>query len=150
MQSLQQQRAKSAWEFAQAAQQKFSKSPDEFTRYANLAKKAPALIMTNGLGQTLAFFWAKSKGKDNIAEGLLYQHLQQWLIGNEADFHKPYKKSATTKSSDLDLNATAEAKASPALIDAITTGDSATYLRATAEALAFLNWLKNFAAGLQS
>lgn len=63
--SLEQQRAKFAWERVQGC------SKD----YTNLAKAAPALIMNNGLMQALAFY--QSKGKDHHLA--LNRHLCEWL-----------------------------------------------------------------------
>ncbi len=74
--SLEQQRAKFAWERVQGC------SKD----YTNLAKAAPALIMNNGLMQALAFY--QSKGKDQHLA--LNRHLCEWLykrdITQQADF----------------------------------------------------------------
>lgn len=74
--SLEQQRAKFAWERVQGC------SKD----YTNLAKAAPALIMNNGLMQALAFYQSKGK-KHHLA---LNQHLCEWLrqrgIVPQADF----------------------------------------------------------------
>jgi CRISPR-associated protein Cmr5 len=74
--SLEQQRAKFAWERVQGC------SKD----YTNLAKAAPALIMNNGLMQALAFY--QSKGKDQHLD--LNRHLCEWLykrgITQQADF----------------------------------------------------------------
>jgi len=54
--SKEQQRAKRAWELV-------SIIPDgeKMDKYASLAKNAPVMILTNGLGQTLAFLISKSK-----------------------------------------------------------------------------------------
>lgn len=74
--SLEQQRAKFAWERVQGC------SKD----YTNLAKAAPALIMNNGLMQALAFY--QSKGKDHHLA--LNRHLCEWLrqrgIVQQVDF----------------------------------------------------------------
>lgn len=74
--SLEQQRAKFAWERVQGC------SKD----YTNLAKAAPALIMNNGLMQALAFY--QSKGKAHHLA--LNRHLCEWLrqrgIVQQAEF----------------------------------------------------------------
>lgn len=74
--SLEQQRAKFAWERVQ----------DCSKDYTNLAKAAPALIMNNSLMQALAFY--QSKGKEHHLA--LNRHLCEWLrqrgIAQQADF----------------------------------------------------------------
>lgn len=144
---LDQKRAKYAWECGKAAQ----KEGQEFLeRYAGLVKKLPALISTNGLGQTLAFLAAKAKTKEikekgssrrvidtAKEEGLLYHHLEEWLT-RERDPRGPYTQKAP-----------GEPDGEPTkLLYRIACGDSTTYRRATAEALAFINWLKSFADAL--
>jgi len=90
-------------------------------RYGTLARKLPSLVLTNGLGQTLAFL--KSKGysqgtpKPDAAEALIYKHLCGHLL--------------TSKDSDL--------------LDTIMGENSLEYRYHTAEALAFAGWLKRFA-----
>ncbi len=88
--SLEQQRAKFAWERVQGC------SKD----YTNLAKAAPALIMNNSLMQALAFY--QSKNKEHHLT--LNRHLCEWLrqrgIVQQADFASVmtalHKADATT------------------------------------------------------
>ncbi len=74
--SLEQQRAKFAWERVQGCNKK----------YMNLAKAAPALIMNNGLMQALAFYQAKGE----VHHLTLNRHLCDWLLKRDivaqADF----------------------------------------------------------------
>ncbi len=74
--SLEQQRAKFAWERVQGCSKDYTK----------LAKAAPALIMNNGLMQALAFYQSKDKAH-HLA---LNRHLCDWLyqrgIAQQADF----------------------------------------------------------------
>jgi CRISPR-associated protein Cmr5 len=56
--TLEQQRATRAWE---CVDEVTSKSQDFKKKYGSLARKVPTLILTNGLGQTLAFLKAKGK-----------------------------------------------------------------------------------------
>ena len=74
--SLEQQRAKFAWERVQSCNKK----------YMNLTKAAPALIMNNGLMQALAFYQYKGDQHHLV----LNQHLCEWLrqcgIVQQADF----------------------------------------------------------------
>jgi CRISPR-associated protein Cmr5 len=86
-------------------------------KYGSLARKIPTLIQTNGLGQTLAFL--KAKRKDHHNE--MFKHLSEWL------------------SSRISVAGTEN------FLSKIFVMESSTYRLATAEALAFLQWLKRFA-----
>jgi len=59
-QTLEQERAKRAWKCIREVKGK--KYAD---KYGSLACKAPSLVQTNGLGQTLAFLLSKAKDQDN-------------------------------------------------------------------------------------
>jgi CRISPR-associated protein Cmr5 len=90
--------------------------------YGSLARKVPMLVLTNGLGQTLAFL--RSKGKDDQSDehNVLFRHLSAWTLGQVAS------------------NA-----GNQTLLDWVVNNDSTAYRRATTEALASLTWLKRFA-----
>jgi len=116
---LDRQRAAFAWECAE-------KGMSSVKEYANLTKSSPALIMNNGLMQTLAFYKQKSK-KDQDAHGMLLRHLCEWLgqrmaLGESSDFHQVMPK--------------------------LYKGNSLEYRRYTEEALSFLKWLRHFASAL--
>lgn len=94
---------------------------DNFRKaYGSLARKTPALIMSAGLGPTLAFLRAKGKDKGWDEHNVLYRHLSGWVVkrlpGNPGD-----------------------------LLDVVRQNSSDVYRLATVEALAFLTWLKRFA-----
>lgn len=93
--------------------------------YSSYARRAGALIQTQGLGQTLAFWrskgWDKGKPKTNDAYAMLYQHMDNWL-----------RKQVASKGADILNWITKEASTEE-------------YRRATAEAQAYLIWLKRFA-----
>lgn len=109
-------RAKRAWELVKNV-------PDNIIQeYSSLAKSSPVMILTNGLGQTLAFFISKSKGENEYS--LLYNHLDQWLSKNVV-----WSTSNTAKE----------------LIERVINEPSQGYRMATEEALAFLSWIKRFA-----
>jgi CRISPR-associated protein Cmr5 len=85
--------------------------------FVSLARGAPADIQANGLGQTLAFWKAKKEPEHRQ----LYEAVSQWIrlqmkLGAK-DVLEWVTKDATTND----------------------------YRRATAEAIAFLTWLKRFA-----
>jgi len=111
-----QERAAKAWRCVSAVKgQAYQKD------YKSLAQKMPSYILTNGLGQTLAFLKAKGKGNPADEHEVLYGHLSAWVMSQ------------------------VDGKESDRLLSWVMEKDSAAYRRATAEALAFLNWLKRFA-----
>lgn len=122
--TLEQERADKAWQQIQAVKNFSGKVPQE---YSSLAKKAPADIQANGLGQTLAFWRAKgfNGGKDsgNTADYQLLQHVTEWLNSD--------------KSLNLGKTNLVEWVSREATV--------VEYRQATAEAIAFLVWLKRFA-----
>lgn len=115
MQTLQQQRAKSALK----AVKNLEKHPDASKLKAR-ASELPFMIHTAGLGQAAAFF--KSKQKDGYPE--LFNILQAWLC----QAGRPYDSKT------------------PDLLHSITTKDMTTYRVAQAEAMAYMDWVKTFAA----
>lgn len=126
--TLEQERASVAWKFIH---DEVKKLPENIQKeYGSLAKKAPADIQTNGLGQTLAFWRAKGyengRPKDNgkNAHYQIIQHVTKW-------FADP--KSLNLQASDI-VHWISES-----------TTDITAYRRATTEAIAFLAWLKRFA-----
>jgi CRISPR-associated protein Cmr5 len=94
------------------------------TKYSSLTKKFPALVLTNGLGQALAFLRAKGKDEHKV----LYRHISVWVSGRI-------------------YNGTNDDKLLERLIGGVrgASCDSNTYRHATTEALAFISWLKRFA-----
>jgi CRISPR-associated protein Cmr5 len=94
------------------------------SRYSALARKAPAMIQTNGLGQALAFLRAKDGGEKNSADWMLYDHISTWVMDRMGQ--------------------------DPAgnLLEWIIRKESSTYRRATNEAMAFLSWLKRWAEAI--
>lgn len=121
-QSLEQERAKFAWECIGEVKEKKSE-------YASVAKKAPSDIQINGLGQTLAFWRAKGK-KDREYEQI-YIHVSKWVL--EKRLGKKHSKGLLGWV--MSEGETDKTK--------FTSTDD--YRRATTEAIAFLVWLKRFA-----
>jgi len=119
--TLEQQRAHQAW---QCVQEVTSKSQDFKKKYGSLVRRLPMLVLTNGLGQTLAFLKAKDKNDSSDEHTMLFQHLSRWVLSQVAP-------ASTGTNCDL--------------LNWVLANDSAAYRRATMEALAFLNWLKRFA-----
>ena len=112
--SLDQQRAAYAWKKVQGY-------GDDYTK---LAKGAPALIMNNGLMQTLAYYQDK-KGNHHKA---LNQHIIDWLWER-----RPCRDVGVAPTFE---NMMAELQAA----------NSQQYRQATEEALALLRWIRQFAA----
>ncbi len=121
-------------------------------RYRSYVKKAPLLILTNGLGQALAFYLSKLDNKvkvdyesinpgdfdkgDDRAYAYLYKHIAEWLAeGNreKKEGRTEYNWSLTNGKDPLRYYMEA-------------TGTEAMVL--TDEAIAFLNWLKRFAEAM--
>jgi CRISPR-associated protein Cmr5 len=102
------------------------------SEYVTLAKRAPANIQTNGLGQTLAFWRSKRKDKQgNIKpEGVIYEHVSSWVCKQMNWQHSP-----NDRDKNLDKH----------LLVHLTQCSTGDYRRATVEAMAFLSWLKRFA-----
>jgi CRISPR-associated protein Cmr5 len=98
-------------------------------KYVSYVKGLPAAILMNGLGQAAATLLAASAGNYEKPHFVLYMHLQQWLC-REGD-SSPYPGEND-------------------LMRAITQGGREQYLRAQAEALAWLTWLKKFATAYLS
>lgn len=111
-QTLEQQRAAQAYKDVQAAKAKPYRA-----KYGPLTKKMPSYILTNGLGQALAFLQSKGKQEDK-EHTLLYRHISDWVVKQPNDLLARIMDPKTT---------------------------SAAYRRLTAETLAYLNWLRRFA-----
>jgi len=78
---LDQQRAAFAWQRVEAAKSALNEA--EYKSYKNLAKGAPALVMNNGLMQTLAFFNSKGKGHHQQLLGDLLAWLDKQQITSQ-------------------------------------------------------------------
>jgi len=131
-QTTEQERAKSAWKDVEEIDRKGYKK-----EYGSQARGLPAMIQTNGLGQTLAFLKAKGKNEDNAYKGL-YTHLNRWtfarLTGDNTE-----KPLPGTRGGDR------QPLQSRDLLEWLIHHDSALYRRATNEALAYALWLRRFA-----
>ncbi len=119
--TLEQQRAQNAWE----------KSKEYQKEHVNLAKGLPALIMNSGLMQVLAFLHEKGKGKSSEPHENVGRHLREWL-------QKRFFSSEQLQSAEFSdfIKVLQEAKPGE-------------YQRFTAEAFAWLKWLRLMAAARQ-
>ena len=116
--------------------------PDDVKKYTSYVKALPASILQNGLGQAMATLLAASKGKPAMKDGevndahrLLYNHVQAWLCRN--DPAAPYRTEEEPGAESTEL------------MTRITQENEASYIRAQAEALAYLAWLKKFATAFR-
>jgi CRISPR-associated protein Cmr5 len=123
-QTLEQKRAAQAWQCVEEVKQR---SDNVRGKYSTLARKLPSLVQVNGLGQALAFVYSKAKfqeknrGPEAEANGLIFTQVSGWV-----------KEELGISGAENLLKLVVERK-------------SDFYRRATAEAIAFLNWLKRFA-----
>lgn len=115
-QTLEQRRARYAWD---CSVEGVARSGEE---YRNLAKAAPALIMNNGLMQTLAFY----KDKNKPPHQDLSRHLRVWIA-----------KRPTKPESSPDFEQ---------VMSILLKTDPAQYRQATDEALLILRWIRQFAS----
>jgi CRISPR-associated protein Cmr5 len=126
-QTLQQKRAAHAWScIVKVDGRKTEKNePDEKfkKRYGSLVRGLSSLVQSDGLGQMLAFLKAKDKNKGNTEHIEAYTNISNWI---SIEFGVTYKQGET-------------------LLEWLLTQETPMYRRVTAEALAYLNWLKRFA-----
>lgn len=118
--TLEQERSQTAWAMSQEG---IALAANEYT---NLAKSAPALIMNNGLMQTLAFYEDKGKKHHKV----LAQHLRRWIM---------VRCAGGADGKDLSF---------VNLMNFLLQADSPTYRQATEESLLLLRWIRQFAAAL--
>lgn len=113
-------RVKKAYDFVKEIMDKDDEIKKEYKSYV---KKIPSMILTNGIGPTIAFMYSK-KGTYEI----IYNQIQDYL---KSDISLRFRLSKDT-----------------GLIEAITTLDSINYKLLTAEIMALFNWLRKFAEGM--
>lgn len=118
VQSLEQRRA------ADALRKIKNLPPREKSYYVSYVSALPATIVMNGLGQALAMLLAKDKGKRNSEHYNLFEHLATWLSSQISQL----------KSSDPDE-----------VLQKLMDSDQHVYVKAQAESMAYLHWLKQFA-----
>jgi len=120
-------RAEFAYRCVEKAIEVFKDNSKKQKEYKSNTRKISTMILSNGLGQTLAFIKAKSE-KGN-AYDLIYSQLTE------------YMKSAHTVRIQMP-------KEKNDFVEWVISCDSSKYRYITQEILAFLNWLRRFAEGL--
>ena len=118
-------REKYAWEEVSRFVKEKKENKEEKKRFRAILRKLPALIVNNGLGQTLAFLLSKGKDGKSV-EGKVYEILEKWVCD--------HKKTC------LENN--------PSLMLSIMEGNSIQCMHATMEILQLSIWLKRFAEAL--
>lgn len=93
-----------------------------YKKYVPYVKALPATIILSGLGQALAM--EKAGAKKMPGHALLFEHMDDWLRNGWQT--GPYGEFDN-------------------ILSAITKCDEASYIRAQAEAMEYLEWLKKFA-----
>ena len=93
--TLEQRRSETAWRFAR-------EGVAVSDQYKDLAKATPALIMNNGLMQTLAFF--EDKGKDH--HKTLASHLRRWDVDGSSGYEtiRSFQPDGTIGFKQFDLS----------------------------------------------
>lgn len=122
--TLEMERAADALEKVQQIKERSDAKAQE--RYVRYVERLPAMILTNGLGQAMAFLLQVASREKTEEYRWLYENLQDWLC--RPDDRAPYKGAES-------------------LIDAIINGERDAYIRAQREALAWLEWHKKLAVG---
>lgn len=107
-----------------------AKSDGDGKKYRTLAQRLPAMIMTNGLGQTLAFLLSKPGTSGRSVEVRIATDLAGWLLCPDSpiSWEEP------------DGHRTPEA-----LMCLIQNSTSVEYRQAATEVLQYVTWLKRFA-----
>jgi CRISPR-associated protein Cmr5 len=98
----------------------------DYGHYVSYVSALPATIVMNGLGQALLSLLAKAgrkKESNKDPNYFLYSHVASWLVEQINELAGPKDK----------------------VIEQLMQRDQHVYLRAQAEAMAYLNWLKQFA-----
>lgn len=116
-QTLEQQRAKSAWEAIKQVSDETAQK-----KYGTLARKLSSMIQTNGLGTTFAFLQAKGQKKDTDAHTMIYNHVSAWVL-RQLEVDKTYRNG---------------------MMDFVRDAETGSYRRATAEAIEYGIWLKRY------
>lgn len=121
-QTLEQQRAADTWARSQGCTDEYSK----------LAKGLPALIMNSGLMQVMAFLQEKGGSRNSSQPhcALLAEHLRSWL-------HRQFPKQIRS------------AEFGP-FMKALMDCDAVTFRLVTAEAFAWLRWVRQVAPAVRA
>lgn len=129
-QILEQKRAQHALEMVQKTGEKYPEGTENRKNFVSYVESLPAAILNNGLGQAAATLLAQANGKKDDPHRVVYNILENWFCRD--DRAAPYKRINTNTEVDAPL------------MEAIVNGDRSSYIKAQAEALSYLEWLKKF------
>ena len=113
-------RGRAAFAYKQVSSYLKGKSEKQQKNYRSYLKKLPAMIKTNGLGQTFAFYSSEKGAYRDI-----YEQIGQWLKKE----HKDLFDEKTVVESIISMN-------------------SSDYRMITTEVIALTNWMRRFVDGL--
>jgi len=120
-------RAEFAYNCVKRAIEIFQENHKKQKEYKSYTRKIPTMILSNGLGQTIAF--VKAKAEKGNAYDLIYKQLTEYMKSDHTTrIRMPQNKND--------------------LVEWVISCDSLTYRYITQEILAFLTWLKKIAEGL--
>lgn len=125
-QILEQRRARHALEKVYKTGEKYPEGAEGRKNFVSYVENLPAAILNNGLGQAAATLLAQAKGKKDVPHRIVYNILEDWLCRD--DPAAPYKRTGDNAP----------------LMNGIVNGDRSSYIKAQAEALSYLEWLKKF------
>jgi CRISPR-associated protein Cmr5 len=119
MRTLEQKRASFAWDRVVAIRE----GNKDAAKIAMHIQRLPAMVLANGLGETLAFLLQKSGNKSG-PEYDVYDILAEWIVDERKLYEGPRNQ----------------------LLERLIAGDRFLYQQAQEEVWALLVWLKKFAA----
>ncbi|HHY63011.1 MAG TPA: type III-B CRISPR module-associated protein Cmr5 [Bacillota bacterium] len=120
MRTLEQERALFAWERVNSV---CKDHPNDAKDVAMNIRKMPTMVLTNGLGQTLAFLLQKDEGRRSGPEYIVYDMIAEWVVDKRKLYAGPRAD----------------------LMNQLIQGDRYLYRQAQEETWAMLAWLKKFA-----
>lgn len=101
------------------------------SEYKSHVKSFPSMILQNGIGNALAFAYAKSDGDENCGWGAILWQIYGWVENNRQPAHDNFKVKIERFIQQRILNS-----------------ETAQYRSIEVETLSLLNWLKRFASGM--
>lgn len=99
------------------------KGGTEASRVVVYLQRLPAMVLTNGLGQTLAFLLSRSEGVTQDPAYVVFDVIAEWLVDHRRFYDGERRR----------------------LLAALMEGDRGTYRLAQYETWELLSWLKSFA-----
>jgi CRISPR-associated protein Cmr5 len=142
-QTLEQSRAKYSYEMVEIIANDKENTIDK-NKFKSLVKKAPTLILTNGLGNTMAFLFSKGKNEHLALAYIIGRYLfkeNEYTKGIFSLSDEAFKENFESVKENLSKIKTG--MQNPIFQNLVFT-DTDKYILATEETLRLLNWLKRF------